>query len=220
MRTLFLFDLDDTLLHCNGAEKRALGATCEALFGTNCLPSVSFGGKTHLAILEEIFLAHGKQAPRLEQIVQLEAMYYSLFETEIRPTGVVEKLPDADATLTLCQTHGLVGVATGNSRVGAHMKLGRLNWRDKFTVGAFGCLSKDRVALIRDARKQAEQHSDQRFANADVWVIGDTPLDVAAARQAGVVSIGIATGDFSVEALLRSGADEAYPNLKTWTSRF
>ena len=44
----------------------------------------------------------------------------------------------------------------------------------------------------------------------DTVIIGDTPLDVACAREAGIRCVGVATGGFSADALLAAGADAVF----------
>jgi phosphoglycolate phosphatase-like HAD superfamily hydrolase len=46
-----------------------------------------------------------------------------------------------------------------------------------------------------------------------VYVVGDTPLDVAAARAAGAVSVAVASGSYSVDALAATGADHVLLSL-------
>jgi len=48
---------------------------------------------------------------------------------------------------------------------------------------------------------------------AQVSVIGDTPLDISAARAAGAVSVGVATGKYSVDELAAAGADHVMTSL-------
>jgi phosphoglycolate phosphatase-like HAD superfamily hydrolase len=47
----------------------------------------------------------------------------------------------------------------------------------------------------------------------DCLVIGDTPLDVAAAHLAGARALAVATGSYGVDALLAAGADAALADL-------
>ncbi len=44
-------------------------------------------------------------------------------------------------------------------------------------------------------------------------LIGDTPLDIEAARLAGARSVGVATGGFSPAELSAAGADAVLPDL-------
>jgi phosphoglycolate phosphatase-like HAD superfamily hydrolase len=47
----------------------------------------------------------------------------------------------------------------------------------------------------------------------DVVVIGDTPADVECGRAVGALTIGVATGYYSVDELRGFGADEAFEDL-------
>jgi phosphoglycolate phosphatase-like HAD superfamily hydrolase len=51
------------------------------------------------------------------------------------------------------------------------------------------------------------------IAAADIFVVGDTPHDVACARAVGAVPIGVATGGFTSAQLRESGADIVFENL-------
>ncbi len=45
-------------------------------------------------------------------------------------------------------------------------------------------------------------------------VIGDTPRDVACAHAHGARCLAVATGEYSVDALLRAGADVVFEDLR------
>jgi phosphoglycolate phosphatase-like HAD superfamily hydrolase len=45
-------------------------------------------------------------------------------------------------------------------------------------------------------------------------LVGDTPLDVAAAREAGARCVGIATGPYGRDALAAAGADVVLGDLR------
>jgi phosphoglycolate phosphatase-like HAD superfamily hydrolase len=47
----------------------------------------------------------------------------------------------------------------------------------------------------------------------DVVIIGDTPLDVACARDAGVSCLAVATGGYGADALRAAGADTVFESL-------
>jgi phosphoglycolate phosphatase len=70
-----------------------------------------------------------------------------------------------------------------------------------------------RWQLVEVARARAAEAGSGPVAPADTWVIGDTPLDVAAAKQAGVRSLAVATGGYSTVRLQESGADVVLPLL-------
>ena len=47
-----------------------------------------------------------------------------------------------------------------------------------------------------------------------VLVVGDTPLDVAAAHAAGAIAVGVASGNFDEDALRAVGADYVLSSLR------
>ena len=49
---------------------------------------------------------------------------------------------------------------------------------------------------------------------SDVIVVGDTPLDVDAAKAVGATSLGVASGAYAVDELRRSGADFVLASLE------
>ena len=51
------------------------------------------------------------------------------------------------------------------------------------------------------------------IAYGDCLVIGDTPYDVACAKPFGAVTIAVATGPYSYETLLKTGADHVLKDL-------
>jgi phosphoglycolate phosphatase-like HAD superfamily hydrolase len=47
-----------------------------------------------------------------------------------------------------------------------------------------------------------------------VFVVGDTPKDLEAARAAGAVSVGVATGKYSVDEMVEAGGDHVLGSLE------
>ena len=47
-----------------------------------------------------------------------------------------------------------------------------------------------------------------------VYVVGDTPRDIAAAKAAGAVSVGVATGTYSTQELAAAGATHVLRSLE------
>ena len=45
-------------------------------------------------------------------------------------------------------------------------------------------------------------------------MVGDTPLDIGAAKGAGAVSVAVASGHFSIDELHDAGADYVLPSLE------
>jgi len=72
--------------------------------------------------------------------------------------------------------------------------------------GAFGCERENRVELFALARGRAGNWPPERTVG-----VGDTPLDIASAHDAGCLCVGVATGNYGEDELAH--ADAVIPNL-------
>jgi phosphoglycolate phosphatase-like HAD superfamily hydrolase len=109
-------------------------------------------------------------------------------------------------------------VLTGNIRSVAEVKLAALGLREwlDLCIGAYGDDHEDRTELVHVARRRAgavHGRSAAEFAGTATVVIGDTPLDIAAALAAGARAVGVATGSYSADDLATAGADAVLPDL-------
>jgi len=105
-------------------------------------------------------------------------------------------------------THIHIGLVTGNIEKNAWLKLRSADFDTPFAVGGFGDHVEDRGDLVIEAINKAQHHFGVGFQKTDVIVIGDTIHDIASAKKAGVVSVGVATGmTESYEQLVAAGGD-------------
>lgn len=93
------------------------------------------------------------------------------------------------------------------------MKLKKAKLDKFFKLGGFGSDAIRRPDIIRVAIRRVEEKFDFKFDN-NVFVIGDSPKDIEAGKEAGVKTIGVATGVYSENALKRCKPDYTLPNLK------
>src|SRR6185295_18244373 len=106
-----------------------------------------------------------------------------------------------------------VALLTGNYEAGARIKLEYFDLWRYFQCGAFGDAAPDRNRLLARAVARAAECGGPSVAPSDAIIIGDTPLDVACAAAGGARSIGVATGNHSVEELREAGADVVFEDL-------
>ncbi|HET9443314.1 MAG TPA: HAD hydrolase-like protein, partial [Acidimicrobiales bacterium] len=87
-------------------------------------------------------------------------------------------------------------------------------------IGAYGSDDADREKLVPIAlRRAAERHGiDPR--PEDVWVVGDTPRDLACARAGGARCLLVGTGNFGVDELRRMEPDAALADLSDTEAAF
>ena len=106
-----------------------------------------------------------------------------------------------------------LGLLTGNAERGAQYKLKYFNLDPYFPIGAFGDHSLHRWELVDIAMKQAEAHWARSWPKSEVWLIGDTPQDIEAAKKSGVRVAAVATGPYSLEDLGSLRPDLLFPDL-------
>jgi phosphoglycolate phosphatase-like HAD superfamily hydrolase len=118
--------------------------------------------------------------------------------------SLLEDLTDAGIAL---------GLTTGGLEAVAHAKLGRGQLNHFFLVGGYGSDSEDRVALTRAAVERGERLLGHALDLSEVFVVGDTPLDIAAAKGVGAVSVGVASGRYNVAELKAADPDHVLASL-------
>jgi phosphoglycolate phosphatase-like HAD superfamily hydrolase len=214
---LLLFDIDQTLVNTGGAGLRALDRACQKLYGLqNAMDGVRPHGKTDPAIVREILLVKlGSNSPQNGEITSVLEAYVSFLKEEVHTSPTYRVLPGIVPLLNEMSKRPdvVLGLATGNVELGARMKLERAELNSFFAFGGFGSDSEDRTELVRKAAEKANRKSGRTIPPSDVFVIGDTPLDVDAGNRAGFKTVGVATGSYTVDQLLAAGANFAVGDL-------
>jgi phosphoglycolate phosphatase len=217
MTKLVLFDIDGTLVLTGRAGVRAMNRACKEIIGhTDALDGIAVAGRTDWVILHDALRAIGHEMDE-DLFGRLRDRYVTLLRDEIllRGEGVKAIMPGVQELLDTLQSRPDVFLAllTGNFEQGARIKLEHFNLWHYFKCGAFGDDASDRNALVPFALERARSCGLEAVAADAVFVVGDTPHDVACARAVGAVPIGVATGSFSVADLRASGAEIVFADL-------
>ncbi len=217
---LLLWDIDGTLITGGGVGSEAINRAAAAVAGKPVGgPPVVMHGKTDPQILTELFLAaeiaEHTIAELLPAAVAEAERLMALAEADLRRRGqvipgVVEilqriaTLPDVRQTLV-----------TGNLIGNAAVKLAAFDLTAYFDVevGAYGTDHADRNELVQIALERVERLRGERYLPEEVWVIGDTPGDLACARAAGVRCLLVGTGQIPMSQLLSLDADAVLADL-------
>jgi len=204
---LYLFDIDGTLLSAHGSGRRAFDAVfAEQHRIADASNGIRYGGKTDPAIIDEIFIAHlGRIGTPEEHAAVLEAYVPRL--AEMLAAQGVEVLDGVTAALDWLTSRATLGVATGNVRAGAGVKLAAAGLHDRFELGGYGCDSRIRAELVATAIERGRA----RGAVREVVVVGDTIYDIAAARACNATVCAVATGADSATAL--ADADAVFTSM-------
>jgi phosphoglycolate phosphatase-like HAD superfamily hydrolase len=195
-----LFDVDLTLLDARRAGSRAMKRVFEELWGLeDALRDVHMAGRTDHGILLEVLSSRLGRSPGARELRQVQErfleLYVEVLEDQLARTPAVCCPGVMDVLETLSQVTPVVpGLATGNFHAGAMLKLESAGIApERFGYGAFGDDHSERADVVRLAAERA-----RRRAGADVIVavVGDTPRDLAAARDNRLPCVLVATGPY------------------------
>ena len=213
-KTLILWDIDGTILHSTGAGMRALQRALNDVFGiTGSFEGIDFAGRTDPVIIRQIFARYGIEASKENFSVYIDG-YISVLpgvlgqsDSRVLP-GAAELIREAAD-----HPHVVQGLLTGNLRRGAEAKLGFHGLWGYFPIGAFADDSEVRNELGPFALKRARSHCGLDFSGANVWIVGDTPHDIACARAFGGRALAVATGKSLASDLAGHNPDAVLENL-------
>ena len=213
--TVYLFDIDGTLLSTGGAGRRAMEAAFAAVTGrSDACAGFSFAGMTDRAIARAGFIAVAQSVSE-ERIDQLLHAYLQSLAAEVQASRGYRVLPGVPEVLSRLQTQPqcAIGLGTGNIRAGATIKLQRGALDRHFDFGGFGCDHEDRAELLRIGAERGASRLGRPRTGCRVVVIGDTVRDVAAALAIGAECIGVGTSGTPLAELRQAGAVAVYEDL-------
>jgi phosphoglycolate phosphatase len=210
--TLVLWDVDHTLIENGGVSKATYALAFELLTGH--VPSVrpATDGRTDFEIMRELLSANSVDTEKYVEIAQFEGVLVEAMERNVSQLpqrghilpGIIEALTALSVIPTVVQS-----VLTGNIASNARAKLRAFDlnrWVD-LDVGGFGSDGTIRSKLVDTARQKVLKKYGMTFDESSTIIIGDTPLDVKAARDGGAKIIAVATGVYSTSQLIDAGAD-------------
>ncbi|SPD75539.1 conserved hypothetical protein [uncultured Desulfobacterium sp.] len=211
---LVLFDIDGTLIDPGRVGKISATKAFYEMFGIeDAFSDISMAGKTDIQIIKEALTAYNLSYG--ENIIPAILNEYVKILNEELKLGRMSVKPGAIELLNyLNDENGFyLGLLTGNIESGGRSKLGVFDLNRYFPFGAFGSDSEDRDKLLPVAVDKFMASTNIKICFENCIVVGDTPLDVACARPFGAVSIAVATGPYSYEELLKTGADHVLKDL-------
>lgn len=213
---LVLWDVDYTLLNAAGLGNRLYGDVFKDMFGRDLAVVAPKAGRTDRAILLETLALAGVGAPGAYVDDFLAALGRRAAALDGSVPAEVRALPGAAAAIAALAAAGArQSVLTGNIRPLAAVKLAAAGLGEHLDldVGAYGDLHEVRAELVTVARRAAWAAYGTDFEGRATVLVGDTPLDVAAALATGSRAVAVATGSFSAADLAAAGAHAVLPDL-------
>jgi phosphoglycolate phosphatase len=214
-RMVVLFDVDGTLVDTGGSGTRSWSAAFEKVYGVPAdIGDYSSAGQTDPQVARATFEGVLDRDPSQDELSSLYAQYLLHLSEDIWTSEKYRVLAGAEQTLVRLEEAGvMLGLVSGALEGAARTKLMPANLNRYFLFGAYGTDSPDRARLTSIAIEKATRLHTQ-LTPAQVFVVGDTPLDIAAARAAGAVSVGVASGAYSTDQLEAAGAEHVLESLE------
>ena len=207
-----LWDVDYTLVRADGLGTRLYEVVFREMFGRE-LPAVApKAGRTDRAIIGDTLALAGVSRAHVDGF--LAALERVAADGAV--PGPVRPLPGAAGAITALAAAGVrQSVLTGNVRPLAEEKLRRagLGAGLYLDAGAYGDVHEVRAELVTAARRAARRVYGLDFPGQATVLVGDTPLDVAAALATGARAVAVATGSFPAADLVAAGAHVVLPDL-------
>ena len=176
---------------------------------------LNFAGRTDGSLVREFFALHGIPATTENFQRFFDRYVFWLDHLMAASQSVVcAGVWDFIRGLKAVAPAPLLGLLTGNIRLGAEIKLRHVGLWDEFAMGGFADDHEERGEIARRARQRGCQMLGADLRDDQVLVIGDTPLDIRCARYIGAKVLAVATGGASLAELQAGQPDWAVNDLR------
>ena len=212
--TVVLFDIDGTLLDMRGAGRKSFIRALKTVFGLDDdIQYINFAGNTDLNVLQQVMEKHGRTLTDDDRRRFFERMPVDLAQTAGEAELVI--YPGVKVLLEKLSANErvLLGLVTGNVEACARIKLWQFDLHGHFVLGAFGDDHADRTEIAHLAMKRVRDSLKPGQEIGALFLVGDTPFDITAAKSIQAKSIAVATGKFDVNALRAADADHVLADL-------
>lgn len=215
MNKLVLFDIDGILIKTGSKNhKLSFSYAFKQIYGVDTnIDIIDHSGKVDKQIIIEVLKKEGLDEQTIRSKIDKAMKEMEVFfESNIADGGLSILSGVEELIKKLSENNVLLGITTGNLKSIAEAKLKNIDLDEYFKVGGFGSDDEHRVNLIKIAIERAENNFNFNF-NENVFVIGDTPRDIKAGKEAGVKTVAVLTGEYSEEELRSEHPDFLFEDL-------
>jgi phosphoglycolate phosphatase len=211
------------MLKSEGVGRASMEGALRNVFGTSGNEAYRYDGKTDKQIVRESMKGEGHDDAMIDSRMESVMQHYVGGLDERIGSGKfnVRTLPGVTELLDALEKRDdiVLGLLTGNIVEGARRKLAAAGLDfGRFKVNAFGSDNEHRPALPAIAQQRAKDSLGLNLEGARIFVIGDTPADIACGRELGAKAIAVATGHYSVEDLRAHNPFAVFSDLSDTTA--
>jgi len=192
MSDLIFFDINGTIVKRDErTDLPYIEAANELLYTDNAMKDINNAARSDMDVFREILMNH-----TIEYTEALWTNFLEIYERkleEYKSTDIWRINKDAKKFIEkLAKTDHKLALITGELEIGARFKLEKVGVWQHFPLGGFGEDNVSRFGIADVALQKAKKYYNESFDN--IYVIGDTTLDIATARHIDAKIISIATG--------------------------
>jgi phosphoglycolate phosphatase-like HAD superfamily hydrolase len=201
MEKLLIWDIDGTLIQCKGMGKRIFNKVFLKLYNIkNAFDKIPMEGMVDAVILSLAYENNNIKERNFGEFFTEYCFHLSEALVEDKKSfanpGIIKLM---EFIKNNSSAYNVLG--TGNIELGARIKLSRDNLNRYFKIGSFGDEPFERWQLINNSIEKSKKYFNKKFENSNIFVIGDTPRDIEAAKKINVKSLAVATGSYTLNEL-------------------
>lgn len=213
---LLIWDIDGTLIDSKGLGRKAMDKAFFNLYNIReGFKDVNMAGRLDSRIVKKAFMINRIVDSNL---VSFFDKYEENLKQELKSNTSSRVLPGINEILewTSQQENLFHVLGTGNCERGARLKLSHLGLDKYFKIGGFGDEDAERWEIIKKAIENAQSFYKTDFKKENIYVIGDTPLDIECGKILEIKSIAVATGGYGYEDLLECEPDYIFQSFEVF----